>query len=341
MLHAAPRGPRSLMPANGGSSRSSASACIVGANLGRVDRVRQQSIERPFVDLEDLTFIERADRRRTGRSLEQTHLPERVAALEDAEHLHVHGVRILLLDGEPARGARRRTRVGRSPCRKTACPARTGRSVTRPARSFRTSTGRSSNAGNASISSAASTRHLDSGAEDRRPQRSPGHAGRRLETAGSRPRRAGPAKKTTATPGAASSRTTVPERRDQATEDAFPEEVGRVEAEDRERDADHRVEPETDLLLGQPLTRPKLVPEVVLDELQRPRAKVGHLDQVAEDPVAVQFQQRDQVQEDHEVVDERELVQQPRDARIREDDEREARDAGRSPARRTDRRTTA
>ena len=72
----------------------------------------------------------------------------------------------------------------------------------------------------------------------------------------------------------------------------------------------NRVPAESPLLRREPLARPDLVPEVVLDELEGTGPEVGDLDQVREDPVAVELQQRDQVQEDHDVVEERELVQQ-------------------------------
>ena len=101
-------------------------------------------------------------------------------------------------------------------------------------------------------------------------ERSHGPDGRAARTSWITPRMAGPARNTTS-----STRSRILEPKppfhsddDQATEDPLPEEVGRVEGEDREDDPEHGVEPEADLLLGQPLTRPQLVPQVVLDELQ-------------------------------------------------------------------------
>ena len=117
------------------------------------------------------------------------------------------------------------------------------------------------------------------------------------------------------------------------TEDHPPEDEGGVEGEDRERDPGDRVAAETPLLGRETLPPTELVPEVVLDELERARAQVGDLDQVREDPVPVELQQRDQVQEDHEVVEERELVEQIRQRPIREGEEREAGDTRRSRAR--------
>ena len=108
---------------------------------------------------------------------------------------------------------------------------------------------------------------------------------------------------------------------------ACPEEVGRPEGEDRERDPGDRVPAEPPLLGCEPLPPAELVPEVVLHELERARPEVGDLDQVREDPVAVELQQRDQVQEDHEVVEERELVEEVRERAPGKRKTRQARDA--------------
>ena len=48
---------------------------------------------------------------------------------------------------------------------------------------------------------------------------------------------------------------------------------------------------ESPLLRRQAFARPELVPQVVLDERQGAGPKIGHLDQVGEDPVAVELQQ--------------------------------------------------
>ena len=119
-----------------------------------------------------------------------------------------------------------------------------------------------------------------------------------------------------------------PEGEDQLTEDHPPEDEGGEEGEDRERDPRDRVAAETPLLRREPLAHAELVPEVVLHELERARTEVGDLDQVREDPVPVELQQRDQVQEDHEVVEERELVQEVRERSAGEEEDREAGDAG-------------
>ena len=76
--------------------------------------------------------------------------------------------------------------------------------------------------------------------------------------------------------------------------------------------------PSPDLLPREPLPAADLLPQVVTDELHRLRAKIGYLDQIREDPVSVELEQRNQVQEDHEVVQERELVEGRRERPVRE-----------------------
>jgi hypothetical protein len=58
--------------------------------------------------------------------------------------------------------------------------------------------------------------------------------------------------------------------------------------------------------------------EIVLDELERPGAEVGNLDQIREDPVSVELEQGHEIQDDHEQVQEREAVEERRHPHVRE-----------------------
>ena len=52
------------------------------------------------------------------------------------------------------------------------------------------------------------------------------------------------------------------------------------------------------------------MPEIVLRELERAGAEVGNLYQVGQEPVAVELQERHEVEEDHDVVEHSELVEE-------------------------------
>ena len=53
----------------------------------------------------------------------------------------------------------------------------------------------------------------------------------------------------------------------------------------------------------------ELVPDVVAHERERTRPQIGNANDVGQDPIAVELQQRDQVQQQHEVVENHEPIQ--------------------------------
>ena len=70
------------------------------------------------------------------------------------------------------------------------------------------------------------------------------------------------------------------------------------------------------------------MPQIALDEVERTATQIRHLDQVGKDPVAVQLEQRDQVHEDDEVVDQREAIEERGEAAARRGNDHERGDAG-------------
>ena len=102
---------------------------------------------------------------------------------------------------------------------------------------------------------------------------------------------------------------TVPQARQQPPETLAPEIRGTDQYEDREHRAQDPIHREPELLQREALTSSNLVPEVVLREFERSGAEVGHLDQVGQEPVAVELEEGYEVEEDHEVVEHGELVE--------------------------------
>src|ERR1700675_3562651 len=68
---------------------------------------------------------------------------------------------------------------------------------------------------------------------------------------------------------------------------------------------------------------PKLVPEVMLGELQGSRPKIGNLDEIGQYPVPVQLEQWDEIQEDDEVVQQSETKQQLSERPLRQKEQQD------------------
>ena len=75
---------------------------------------------------------------------------------------------------------------------------------------------------------------------------------------------------------------------------SLPEDRPRVQREDREEHAGHAVHPEPPLLGAGSAPSAEPLPQVVLDELERPRRRSGTWIR-SEDPVPVELEERDQV----------------------------------------------
>ena len=111
------------------------------SELGRVDRVGKEPVERASVHLEQFDLARRPGRGGPGRRLKESQLAEggrrgggfsACSSRRSADAPSRSRSRALADDVE---------RIASVPCRKMACPARTTRSCTRPARSLRTPLG--------------------------------------------------------------------------------------------------------------------------------------------------------------------------------------------------------
>ena len=230
---------RSTPLRNGGSSRSSANACIVGAKVGASIESASSRSNVPLVHLEELRARRPRGRvalpRRRRRAAPIS--PNDVAPSERPEHARIAACSDRSPRPLPSRCERRRSPSARSPCRKTAWPGGNVRSRTRPARSDRTSAGRSSKTGSASISSAASTRHERLEPEPRsRVQRAWTRRTRSRDRARSAPRITGPTKRRARITRRMPERgPTSPQDRMSPPKICLPEEDAVPEREDREQ----------------------------------------------------------------------------------------------------------
>src|ERR687888_1085041 len=120
-----------------------------------------------------------------------------------------------------------------------------------------------------------------------------------------------------------------PQPAHEVAEHRLPVVVGGPKGEDREGDAEDAVRQEADVTLVESVSGHDLVDQIVAHERQRALTEVGDLDQVRQDVVAVQLEQRDQVHDHDEVVQDGELVHRFREDPARErpgDDRGEARE---------------
>jgi hypothetical protein len=113
-------------------------------------------------------------------------------------------------------------------------------------------------------------------------------------------------------------RASVPQARDERPEDRLPVPIRAVEHEDRERDAKGRVQPEPNLPLGEVFAVDDLPKEIVSEECERSLAEIRDLDQVRQDIVAVELEQRDEVEDNQVVAECRGRVQRRREEPVRE-----------------------
>ena len=93
----------------------------------------------------------------------------------------------------------------------------------------------------------------------------------------------------------------LPQGDDEATEHDLEEDVTGDEQEPRSQDPQDPVDEEADLVPGEMLAMAELADEVVPKELERPGTEVRNPQEIRQHPVAVQFQERDRVEEDVEV----------------------------------------
>jgi hypothetical protein len=287
--------------------------------LGRLDVVGEEAVERRLVDLEDLRVGHRADRGAPRSGGQERELAEALSRLERSQDAGVTGLGVLVLDGESAL-AEDEERVGSI--------ALTEHRVLRwqGSEPYPTCEIRQHVFGKV-LERGEPVDHL-CGLDAPRPLASEAHpllegshALRERPDEGDHAadRRSGEEQRedgeqeTRAEPP-------VPELAHDPAEDVLPEEERRVEREDREDEPHGSIQEQSDLLCAEPFADPELVPHVALHEGERARPQVSHLDQVGEDPVSVQLEERDEVQQDHVVVQDREAVQEGGDAGLREEE---------------------
>ena len=107
----------------------------------------------------------------------------------------------------------------------------------------------------------------------------------------------------------AAERAPAPEGGHEPAEDDPPEERRGPDREGGEGDPREPVGEQADLAAAEPLPRPELAEEVLAEEGEGPLPEVRHLDQFRGDPVPVELEERDQVHEQHEVVEDAEAVE--------------------------------
>ena len=267
---AARRGSWSPIPRTVGAPAARPVACIVGPKSGAWIESASSRSKVALVDLEDLALVDGPNRRRPWRRLQQPHLPERFAAFHHAQDLHVHRCP----DPPPRRRTARahdveRRRAGRPDGRRAgprADPPERDAAGEVVQRLDRQVVERGQLVDRARRPrSATSIRH---GTRARERSHEPGRDGAHGPAGSAHGSRARPRTRRAAR-GATSSRS----HRSTATTSGHRRCASRRSTPCRSEkivndDPDHGVEPEADLLLGEPLARPQLVPQVVLEELQ-------------------------------------------------------------------------
>src|SRR5436190_3787618 len=298
-----------------------------GGEVGRLDVVGEQAVERGLVDLEELRVADRSDRGASRRRPEERELAERLARTHRAKDAGVSSLGMLILDGHEA-SSDQVERVGPVALAEDRVIGRQGPQSDPPRQvgqdvSWQVFEGgervdhlscfdppRSLAPEPYALGEAPSTFHECTNEDDRAADEGSGEeeSKHQQQESGSQP--------------------PVPQVGDDATEDVLPEEIGGPEGEDGEGKPDRPVKGESEFLPSEPFPSSEFVPQIALDERERAKREVANLNQIGKDPVAVELEQWDQVEKDDVVVQQREAVEETTDRRFGEREHEERRGSG-------------